>query len=333
MKGSLIRRASALILVSTAAVATPTERYGVYRSTDRGRTWIRADAGMPNQSRIHAFGSVGESLFAGTDSGVFRSSDEGRSWRPATGAAMTSGRVTSFATLGKRVVAGTDGQGLLASVDEGGSWVRNPSLSSIKVRCLIAHEEALYAGTDADGVFVLDGQAEVQARRREGLPARAQVFALAVVDGRLFAGLYGQGLFIWSDREGRWTKSGPVSPLALATAGRTLIAGHNPGGLHWSADFGVSWSRGTASLMEPSRSSFDDPQGALPMEAPVWELAANEVVALAGASKGVYRSEDHGRTWIRAQEGFPAYSPGVAFLLNRNFVLAGISMANRDAEP
>ncbi len=334
MKPPRIQFAVTLLLISAfASAAASGERYAVFKSTDQGRSWTRSDAGIPDRSRINAFGSGGGVLIAGADSGVFISSDEARSWRPATGAAMSSGRVISLAALGKTVFAGTDGGGLLVSTDLGGSWVRDAAFPSANVRCLVIHGNTLYAGTDTDGVFVLGGERDGWTRRWEGLPDRAQVFALTVADGHLFAGLYSQGLFVWNEQERRWRKSGPVSPLALSTAGRTLIAGHNPGGLHWSDDLGVSWSRGTSGTVDSSLSPLGVPSGELSGAAPVWEVASNDQVALAGVSTGIYRSEDLGRTWMRAQSGLPAKGPGVAFLLNRSFVLAGISITNPDGEP
>lgn len=334
MKSALMRFGGVLLLLATFATTTiAAESYAVFKSTDRGRSWSRSDAGMPGQSRINVFGSVEAVLFAGTDSGVFISRDEARSWRPASGAAMTSGRIISLATHRNTVWAGTDGSGLMMSEDRGESWVRNALFPSRKVRCLIVHGKTLYAGTDSDGVFVFDAEEQVWSRRQEGLPPHAQVFALSVADGGLFAGLYSQGLFVWSERERRWTRSGPVSPLALVTSRRTLIAGHNPGGLYWSADFGASWSGGILSTVDAVPSPLADSFEKFPDGAPVWEMTADDDVALAGVSQGVYLSRDHGRTWVRAQEGLPAKGPGVAFLVNRAIMLAGISIVNPEGKP
>lgn len=62
--------------------------------------------------------------------------------------------------------------------------------------------------------------------------------------------------------------------------------------------------------------------GDLPSNAPVWELAAGQGLVFAGASSGIYYSEDQGRTWTRARAGLPGESPGVAFLVRENLVLA-----------
>ena len=321
----------ALVLADTAAAA---EEYAVFRSTDRGRSWIRADSGMPARSRVNAFGSKGEVLFAGTDAGIFISGDGARSWRPATGAAMSSGRILSFATLGREVFACADGGGVLVSADDGGSWRPAPALPSKKVRCLLFHQKRLHAGTDADGVFVLDSDRQVWTPLWPGLPALAQVFAMSVVEGRLFAALYSKGLYVWDKQEDHWTKVANVSPLALAAVDGALVAGHNPGGLYWSGDLGASWSKGVAAghAFGPLAALNPVDPGALPSEAPVWELGANdEGLAMAGAADGIYYSTDRGRTWERTRAGLPERSPGIAFLANRDLVLAGVMIPENDS--
>lgn len=214
---SAIRFSAGLLLVPMlASIAATAEEYAVFKSKDRGQTWFRSDTGLPNGSRINAFGALDEKLFAGTDSGIYLSADEALGWRPARGTAMTSGRIISFATLGQNVFAGTDGRGLLMSADGGRSWVRNVAFPSLKARCLLAHAGKLYAGTDAEGVLVSNDDGQAWSALLEGLPARSQVFALAMVEDRLFAGLYSQGLYAWSQREHRWAKTSSVSPLVLA---------------------------------------------------------------------------------------------------------------------
>ena len=68
---------------------------------------------------------------------------------------------------------------------------------------------------------------------------------------------------------------------------------------------------------------FHSKSGELSNDAPVWELASNDEITFAGASAGIYYSEDRGRTWVRARNGLPSESPGVSFFLKGNLVLAG----------
>ena len=315
-----------LLMATLANLAAAAGAHAVFKSVDRGRSWVRSDTGMPGGSRINAFASLDETLFAGTDSGVFISRDEASSWQTATGMASNSNRVIGFATLGPKLFAGTDGHGMWVSSDKGESWVQNARFTPQRVRCLLTHGGKIYAGTDAASVFVSEDGGQSWSQRRQGLPADAQVFALSVVAGRLFAGLYSKGLYAWNEPEHRWRKTGPVSPLVLAAVDGTLIAGHNPGGLYWSTDLGASWSKGTAAAGGDFSWLLADEAGELSSEAAVWELASDGALVFAGASTGIYYSEDSGRSWTRARAGLPDESPGVAFLLRRGLVLAGTTI-------
>jgi photosystem II stability/assembly factor-like uncharacterized protein len=283
--------------------------------------------------RVNAFASLGGTLFAGTDSGIFKSHDKAQSWWPATGVAMSSGRIVGFATLGRKVFAGTIDRGMLVSTNEGKSWALNAALPAQKVRCLLAHRGRLYVGTDAEGVFVSNDTGQNWVSLFQDFPADAQVFALSAVEDRVFAGLYSKGLYSWNEQEHRWTKAGSISPLVLASIDDTLVAGQNPGGLNWSADLGVSWSKGAARTAGQFTLELFNGTGELSNEAAVWELAAYDELVIAGASTGIYYSEDRGRTWTRARAGLPSESPGVSFLLEKTFVLAGTTISSASGEP
>lgn len=291
----------------------------VFRSTDQGRTWSRSSQGLPGHSRINAFASLEDAIFAGTDSGIYVSHDEGKNWRPAGGPAGSSSRIVSFATGGRILYAGTDRRGLMLSSGRGLTWAPIESFPSRHVRSLLAYQGRIYAGTDADGVFVSATDGLTWDRLNNGLPPQAQIFAMSMVRGRLFAALYAKGLYAWINGERRWTKAGSLTPLTLAAIGDTIVAGHNPGGIFWSDDLGVTWSP-----------SVPGSPGEFSSRAPVWELAASGRLAFAGASEGVYYSEDRGRSWIRAREGLPVESPGVSFLLKPNLVLVGTVLRSRD---
>jgi photosystem II stability/assembly factor-like uncharacterized protein len=139
------------------------------------------------------------------------------------------------------------------------------------------------------------------------MPVGAQVFDLVEKDGTVFAGMYSKGLFRLDGLDGRWSRTGNVLPLALVAVGENLIAGHNPGGIFWSSDLGQSW-----------RPATGDP----PLNAPVWALAADRELVLAGVSDGIYLSNDKGRFWSRAEGGLPQVCPGIAFLVSESVILA-----------
>ncbi|MGJ5816319.1 WD40/YVTN/BNR-like repeat-containing protein [Paludibaculum fermentans] len=305
------------LMGAMASAAGPS--HAVYRTTDRGRSWSRADEGLPGQARINAFAAIGGAVLTGTDAGVFVSVDEGRRWQAASGVASTSGRILSLATAGDRVYAGTDRSGVLVSVDQGQTWSRSAGFPAPYVRSLLGDGAAIYAGTDKQGVYSSEDGGVSWVGMSDGLPADGQIFTMTKVKGTLFAGLYAKGL--WSFQEGlrRWVRVGEVVPLVLAPAGGTLIVGHNPGGLLWSADLGRTWGQGRAAGAVAAGGA-----GELTQDAPVWEAGAGDGIVYAGAAEGIYYSEDEGRSWTRARGGLPAVSSGIAFLGGGGFALAGV---------
>ncbi|MDX1984270.1 MAG: hypothetical protein SFV51_28600 [Bryobacteraceae bacterium] len=312
MSYSRILTAFCLVLICSRMLAGTD--HAVFRSADRGRSWSRSDTGLPGNIRVNVFGAIGSVLLAGTERGIYVSRNQGLQWNAGAGAAVGSGRILSLATLGSTAYAGTDRGGILTSTDGGASWISNARVPFRYVRSLLAHAGMLYAGTDAQGVFVSrDGGSSWLAISR-GLPGHAQIFSMEQSQGRVYAGLYGRGLYAWFSREQAWQRAGAVSPLVLASAGATLLAGHNPGGIRRSDDGGATWT--------PGQIAYSPDLGS----APVWELDAGPDLAIAGVANGIYYSEDRGRTWVRAQNGLPAKSAGIAFYAGGGFVLAAASI-------
>ncbi len=252
-------------------------------------------------ARINALGASANAIFAGTDAGIFVSINEGRSWR-ASGEAR---RILAFANLGRSVLAGTD-QGLLRH--NGSGWTAVANFPTQRVRSLLAVTDRLFVGTDAGEVLATHDEGQTWSSAGLGLPKPAQIFALASTGSGLFAALYANGLYRWTEAERRWRKTGPLSPLVLASSAQTLIAGQNPGGLHFSDGTGAQWSVAA---------------GGPAANAPVWALVADGATALAGASNGTFVSKDSGRSWMRATHGLPPECPCVSFLMKERYLLAG----------
>lgn len=320
-------------LIGSCRFGAQADDFAVFRSTDRARSWSRADTGLPRQARVNAFGQVGEALVTGTDLGVFVSADGAVHWRPTTARTGAPLRVLDLATRDTNVFAATDGVGVWVSRDLGSSWNPTGGLVTGKARCLLMAEGEIHAGMDVGGVRVSRDDGQHWEERKVGLPASAQVFALATAGGKVFAGLYTQGLYSWSNEDQRWKPAGTVSPLVLAAVSGTLIAGHNPGGLHWSEVLGGRWERARAKTSNPFAGASSIALGELEPEAPVWALASGSGLALAGAAAGIHVSEDGGRTWERSFAGLPSQAAGIAFLVTPELVLAAVPLSPETAMP
>ena len=53
--------------------------YGVFRSIDNGKNWLRTSSGLPNRP-VTSFTVSENIVFAGTDKGIYYSTDEGEKW-------------------------------------------------------------------------------------------------------------------------------------------------------------------------------------------------------------------------------------------------------------
>ena len=292
---------------------------------------------MSSDTRINALASTKTTIIAGTDSGIIISTNGAKSWYPAAIPSLGGSRVTSFANLNNRIFAGTSEGFLLTTTDDGATWMKNPSFPRRWIRSLHVHTNALYVGTDADQVYESSNQGEGWTHLSAGLPPQAQIFALTSVGDQLFAGLYAKGLYVWSRSDRKWLRIGTsanIRPLALAATGSTLVVGHNPGGIYWSDDLGQNWKRWSlANAATPFRYATNlfpslDPviitSTASLLDAPIWEMTANEKFAITGAGDGIYYSTDRARTWTSATNGLPATSTGIAFCLRAELILAAV---------
>jgi photosystem II stability/assembly factor-like uncharacterized protein len=288
------------------------QNFVVYRSTDQGATWTNASSGLSNSARVNAF-TVSNSIYlAATDQGIYLSRNEANSWELAHPGA----RILSLAASGANVYAGTDHGGLLRSNDSGLHWQLSAAPFRY-VRSLAAHQGIVYAGTDSQGVFASADNGHTWQPLSSGLPQQSQIFSMVVHNGALHAALYRNGLYRFEARLKIWTKVGNLVPLALASSGRALFAGHNPGGIYQTNEPDANWV--------VARLPYAPNLG----NAPVWELAANNYLALAGVSSYIYRSIDHGQTWTAIQNGIPLGASGIAFLTNPRLALAGVSLPSK----
>ena len=130
---------------------------GIWKSTDQGRTWARANSGMRDDNSINVIvihPNRQGMLLAGTYDGIYRSSDDARTWT-----AVTEGKTWDMEqdpTNPDVVYAATRG-GILLSRDFGLTWedvsadLPSGDITAIAVNC---DGTAIYTGVSGSGVFV-----------------------------------------------------------------------------------------------------------------------------------------------------------------------------------
>ncbi len=132
------------------------DEYGLYRSTDNGRSW-KETQGLPKDNKYFpSIAKHGKFYFIGTPAGVFRSDNEGMSWKEMSNGLPEGTLARSFARAGRNLFAGTE-YGVFVSANNVASWeeVNSGLPAETDVWSLVATATHLLAGTDGQGVWRL----------------------------------------------------------------------------------------------------------------------------------------------------------------------------------
>lgn len=128
----------------------------VYRSLDRGQTWVPSSSGLAlSAARAFAFNPVDSShiYVALFSQGVYQSRNGGNSWEPTT--FLTPTRTLATSPFNENLIlAGSNGWGIWRSVDGGSSWV--PSGGPKIVEAVVSASSdpnVFYACSTDEGVF------------------------------------------------------------------------------------------------------------------------------------------------------------------------------------
>ncbi|UCF35691.1 MAG: hypothetical protein JSU96_12725 [Acidobacteriota bacterium] len=133
---------------------------GIFRSSDRGKSWVAVNSGLTTRDvRALAIDPIESSiLYAGTGAGVFRSVDQGQSWTAASNGLvdLATESLTIDPITPSTLYAGTEG-GVFRTTDQAQSWsLANGGLGSFVAEVLVVDPTTpttLYAGTQGAGVF------------------------------------------------------------------------------------------------------------------------------------------------------------------------------------
>ena len=295
----------------------------IMKSTDRGATWSKADAGIPNTTiwSIAVDPVHPGTLYAGSgDSGAFKTLDGGASWTPLTIQPV----VWSLAVdpvHPEVVYAGVNGDGVFKSTDAGTTFRRIGSPNAGVVLALAVDPTAtarVWAGTISGGLAVSeDGGATWRATSlRSG-----NVLSLSITaTGDVYAGTGVDGVLTSADaatadavpdlpRRVRPYRMRPLASAALSAINaqnvvsltvdprdsQRLLLGTNDGGLLGSRDGGRRWTvAGRGFLSRASRKAVFDPKD------------PTRILAGSFNGGGLYMSRDDGNSWERHVFGSPS---------------------------
>jgi photosystem II stability/assembly factor-like uncharacterized protein len=228
------------------------KKSGLYRSTDKGKTWEDAFASLklaaPLPITFATVAPAGEItyVFACAEGQILRSLDAGQTWQPAkldTPAPLVTALVASpnFAKDGT-LLAATVQDGIFRSTDRGVRWTGwNFGLYDPNINALaFADSQIIFACTQS-GIFRSTNAG--RSWRDLDFPIDcAPVLCLAVNRiGNLYAGTETGGLLVSRDGGKTWERltDGSIEQVQLDTAGNVLIL--RDGELLLSENGGKSW--------------------------------------------------------------------------------------------
>jgi hypothetical protein len=144
-------------------------------------------------------------------------------------------------------------------------------------------------------------------------PWNGTIEALAISEGKIFAGTFASGIFLSTDNAELWSAINSGLPNVtcssfrlLAAAPGAILAGTANHGIFRSTDNGASWTSAASGLPQAS----------------IQALVACEGEFLAGTAAGVFRSTDNGAGWEAVNDGLLS-SEVSSFAVSGSRVIAG----------
>jgi ligand-binding sensor domain-containing protein len=295
-----IASVQALVMDSHGAIYAGSFGHGIFRSTDRGSTWVRVGGGVTDPFILSLSSSTDGAIYAGTfRGGVFRSRDDGHSWQPVS-VGLKRLEVKALLAVDQELLAGTgDGVYRLRRSDD--QWIPvTTGLDDILVHALARSADGtLFAGTSGKGLFRFSPRSSGWVRMHHGLKdheGMIENFIRVLVidqDQNIVAGTFDGGVFRSADGGLTWRPISRALPndsiRGIVSNDRALVVATG-NGIFKTVDQGKQWIPMNKGLTNQAIQVL---------------IGSKETGLYAGTSSGVFRSDD-GNSWIAVNEGLEA---------------------------
>ena len=210
---------------------------GVYKSTDKGSTWIVSDTSQPLRD-IKCFEKIENRIIA-LGFGIFVSTEDGASWTKSN--TPGSNNFISIVKVDSKFFAGTTVDGVYISTDNGSNWAScNTGIPSAKsITALASIGNNIFAGLETGDVYITTnfGSSWTLA----GTASSKIMISSLIARGKyLYASTYGNGIFYSTDNGSTWSEvnTGLTNKyvICLAYSGNIIYAGTDGGGLFYGTD-------------------------------------------------------------------------------------------------
>ena len=221
---------------------------GVFRSQDRGETWIAVNNGIQfGGAYIFSLTSRNDSIYAGGFGEVCFSDDRGENWSLFNLNLSLNSFVYALIIKENYLFAGVgndNNNGVYRKQLDAPGWTKmsNGLEENSSVNSFVIHDNKLFAGTDA-GVYVSTNNGIDWNLASSGIDTNLSVKSLFTIKRNIIAGT-NDGIFFTTNNGTSWHKSSglPANSVVTCFTGndRFVIAG-TYGSVYASSDNGVNW--------------------------------------------------------------------------------------------
>jgi ligand-binding sensor domain-containing protein len=186
------RRFEDLIIIDSSIYAG-TFGNGLYKSSNNGNSWTKISYSLPSQT-VYKLAKLNEYLLCGTSSGIYKTSDDGTSWELF----FSIKPEAIFVTSDDDIYVGTTYDGAFLSRDKGQTWISLTGYGLLAGMVNTFGEDLvgnIYAGTYMVGVYVTLDDGNTWSKLNDGLPYLDIHAFLSSLDGYMYAGTIGGGLY------------------------------------------------------------------------------------------------------------------------------------------
>ncbi len=258
----------------------------VVRSSDNGMHWESANNGLPDYLYNGGIVCCKGNAIVGCRDGFYVSTNQGTSWTKATGNLPPAPNVVSIVASQDVALAYVLDIGIFRSLDGGLTW--NLINLNTSLNLVLANGRNFYA-TSYQEFYASQDSGTTWTLRTSNLPSNNSF--VAVGDTFYLGNTSDQGVYRSTDDGVSWTAVNTgLQDYRVSRLGKhedRLFAGT------------------TTSLFRAKTADLVWEPLPGPVYSDVSTVAVNQGVVFAGTSYGMYRSTDHGSTWLLSNEGLP----------------------------